>query len=633
MNDQGTRPQSLQEIEGDEIKGRENGTTHQLFSLEIEAALIGSLLRDNSYIKKICLLTSSDFYSQEHVEIFNTLMDHYQKNGKVDSLMLHDSMANRALSAKAMEYQNHSYSSANAPWQAQQLKNYSLRRQALQENSQQRKDILQGKGVYLSNVGKPLPLPSGRPSVMPFNYNMIPACIGNYIRDVTERYQCPPDFVAIAAICGLSGILGNKALVCPKANDDWTITPTQWGALIGRPSTMKTPSLQAALDPIYEIEKSINSQHEEHLSDYEIKLVIEGIKHKNKNKTLDRLVKNGEEEKAKLLLRETTDTTQPIKPRIAVNDCSIEKLGELLNENPNGLILIRDELSGWLAKLNQEECQGDRAFYLECFNGNGSYTFDRIIRGTTHIKNCTLSLIGGIQPSKLSQLIRGAIYGTNDDGLIQRMQLAVWPDDISSYEWIDRAPNAEARETYYATFQKIHDLNFGNESPKKFRFSYEAQILFIEWMNEIQQKARSKNIHPALEAYLIKMSKTVAGLALLFELVGEGKDAVSESSLAMALDFSEYLISHAERIFSIAGTAYIDNANLILNRKNKLPSPFTERDILRKGWTGMTDPKDVTDALTLLLEHRYIIEASPSSRSSNATARTFVWNELPEENS
>jgi hypothetical protein len=51
--------------------------------------------------------------------------------------------------------------------------------------------------------------------------------------------------------------------------------------------------------------------------------------------------------------------------RLVVNDSSVEKLGELLNENPNGLTLVRDELSGWLGKLSKEEFQSERAFYLE----------------------------------------------------------------------------------------------------------------------------------------------------------------------------------------------------------------------------------------------------------------------------
>lgn len=38
----------------------------------------------------------------------------------------------------------------------------------------------------------------------------------------------------------------------------------------------------------------------------------------------------------------------PTRQRLIVNDASVEKLGELLNENPNGMLLARDELIGWM---------------------------------------------------------------------------------------------------------------------------------------------------------------------------------------------------------------------------------------------------------------------------------------------
>ncbi len=65
-----------------------------------------------------------------------------------------------------------------------------------------------------------------------------------------------------------------------------------------------------------------------------------------------------------------------------VNDVSVEKLGELLKENPRGLLMVRDELAGFLANLERKEYQSDRAFYLTAFNGDDQFTYDRIERGT-----------------------------------------------------------------------------------------------------------------------------------------------------------------------------------------------------------------------------------------------------------
>ncbi|WP_375632844.1 DUF3987 domain-containing protein, partial [Bartonella sp. AA74HLJMH] len=87
-----------------------------------------------------------------------------------------------------------------------------------------------------------------------------------------------------------------------------------------------------------------------------------------------------------------------------VNDVSVEKLGELLKENPRGLLMVRDELAGFLANLERKEYQSDRAFYLTAFNGDDQFTYDRIERGTIFIPYVTLSMIGGIQPSRIIPL-------------------------------------------------------------------------------------------------------------------------------------------------------------------------------------------------------------------------------------
>ncbi len=117
----------------------------------------------------------------------------------------------------------------------------------------------------------------------------------------------------------------------------------------------------------------------------------------------------------------------PRRTRLIVNDATVEKLGELLNENPRGLLVVRDELPGLLAKLEDEAFQIDRAFYLEAFNGDASFKYDRIGRGTVEIEMATLSMVGGVQPARIAPIVRGAVTGSSADGLVQRLQLAVWP--------------------------------------------------------------------------------------------------------------------------------------------------------------------------------------------------------------
>ena len=98
-----------------------------------------------------------------------------------------------------------------------------------------------------------------------------------------------------------------------------------------------------------------------------------------------------------------------------------------------------------LVRLDRAGHENDRAFYCEAWNGAGAYTYDRIGRGTLHIRAACLSVLGGMQPGPLERYLRAVFAGRGDDGLLQRFQLAVWPDGGGRWQNVDRWPNAEAR--------------------------------------------------------------------------------------------------------------------------------------------------------------------------------------------
>lgn len=484
-----------------------------------------------------------------------------------------------------------------------------------------RRQLLENK-----NDNEPKPLPDALTSVIAFDLEMLPRSIRSYISDVADRQQCPVDFVAVTAVCGLAALLGRKALMRPKQYDDWTVTPNLWGAIIGRPSAMKSPAMKAALEPLRLIELEATKEYEHAKEEYQINKELAELKKASAQDKLKAAIKENKLVEAKFILQEASyGETPPIRKRLIVNDASVEKLGELLNENSNGLILVRDELSGWLAKLAREEHQTDRAFYIECFSGNGHFTYDRIGRGTIDIKNLTLSVIGGIQPSKINPLIRDSIRGVNDDGLVQRLQLTVWPNDIGSWEWVDRAPNEEARRSYIRAFNDLHTLHFEmeNENSHCFRFTPEAQELYITWLNEIRKIAGADDTHPALESHLLKMPETIASLALLFEIVDGGRESVGIEATTRALEWGDYLHSHAERLYSITINPGLANAHLILKRIDKLNNEFSARDIQRKGWAGLTEVREIEEALLCLVDYRHLtsLEIPPTTVGGRPTVK------------
>src|SRR5260370_12626204 len=69
------------------------------------------------------------------------------------------------------------------------------------------------------------------------------------------------------------------------------------------------------------------------------------------------------------------------------------------------------ELSAFLYTMKRPGHENDRAFYCEAWNGTGAYTYDRIGRGTLHIRAACLSVLGGIQPGPLERYLREVFAG------------------------------------------------------------------------------------------------------------------------------------------------------------------------------------------------------------------------------
>src|SRR5436190_23381871 len=165
-----------------------------------------------------------------------------------------------------------------------------------------------------------------------------------------------------------------------------------------------------------------------------------------------------------------------------------------MRENPYGLTLVRDEVTGWLRALEDIGNGADRSFYLQAMTGGVPFTYDRIERGTLFIPTLTLSIIGGIQPSPFERYVRDAVTGRdgNADGLLQRFQLSVYPDFKANTDYVDRDPDAKAYSDALSAFKRLADLaeTFGGEKAADesgmeyhlLRFDDEAQAFFAEWL-------------------------------------------------------------------------------------------------------------------------------------------------------
>ncbi len=465
---------------------------------------------------------------------------------------------------------------------------------------------------------EPQPLPEDMPAVPPFDFDCLPDTLRPWIKDIAERMQCPPDFPAIGAMIALGSVLGRKIGIRPKRHDDWLEIANLWGCIVGRPGLLKTPSLQQALVPLRRLVAAALERYEEESRKHDINSMLSAQSKKLVEETIKRHLKDNKKDDARVEaekhLKEARE--KPVCRRYEVNDSTIEKLGELLSENPSGLLLSRDELSGFLRSLDREDRAGDRAKFLEMWDGKGELTYDRIGRGTVRIPSNTLSILGGIQPDVLMAYVRDAVRGgTGNDGLLQRLQLFVWPDVSKEWHNVDRWPDTRAKNDAFAVFEYLDNITAEAVAAIKpedgipfLRFNDEAQACFDAWRAELEKKLRSDTEHPAFEAHLAKYRKLVPALALLIHLADRDTGSVSLDALNKALLWAEYLEAHARRIYSAVlrpDTAAARELAKHLQRGD-ISERFSLREIYRKGWAGLASKEDAQAATEILCDLGWI---------------------------
>ncbi len=296
--------------------------------------------------------------------------------------------------------------------------------------------------------------------------------------------------------------------------------------------------------------------------------------------------------------------------------------------------MVRDELAGFLANLERKEYQTDRSFYLTAFNGDDQFTYDRIGRGTIFIPNATISIIGGIQPARIIPIIQDMHRGINDDGLMQRFQMLIFPDERQEQLWVDRPPNQKAWETYQGVFRSLYDKPLGSPKyPITIRFSAEAQEMFREWWEDFQKRIKNGHFSASLKAHLLKMNQTIPTLTFIFELVEGGRFEINRDALEIALRWEKYLLSHAKRLYAAGDILTAERAKLIVERCDHLPDVFTARDIYRRCWRSLKDKEAVTQSLELLCCSNHLRKKFITHQTSGHLSAYYEWNPLVKTNS
>lgn len=220
-----------------------------------------------------------------------------------------------------------------------------------------------------------------------FPESLLPPLLARFAKTRAEMIGCDPSGIAMAAIAACGTVIRDTIELRMKKHDaGWKEHARLWVMLVGDPSRKKTPIMRAATKRVADLDAGLMGDYQRALQDY---------------------AENGQ------------SGTPPVPHRLRISDITMEAAAEICAHNPDGILAVQDELSGWFGGI--EKYSGgkggakDRSFWLQAFNG-GHYATDRIGRKAAFVENLSISIVGGVQPDP----IRRIMSDSSDDGLMQR---------------------------------------------------------------------------------------------------------------------------------------------------------------------------------------------------------------------
>lgn len=431
--------------------------------------------------------------------------------------------------------------------------------------------------------------PAAPAPFQPFPLGVLPEPLRRFVREGSTMIGCDPAYVALPLLPALASAIGNTHRIQIKRG--WTEPAIIWATTVGESGTAKSPAQELALRPIRRRQHDALSRHTEELAAYR----RERLAYEQALAAWKRNGKNVDPPEV---------PEEPLAERCWTDDTTTEALAVLLLKNPRGLLVARDELSGWFDFDRYSGKGSDAPRWLEMFGGR-PLIVDRKGSGSLYVPRASVSIAGGIQPRILNRVL-GEQHREN--GLLARMLVAHPPRRAKRWSEADISQDVEDDLSlvfdglFSFTAEKGED---GTERPRLVRLDPRAREVWIAWYNE--QAREQCDLTGDLAAAWSKLEGYAARFALVLHLArwvasaGSGASiqpgVVGVDSIEAGITLSRWFGAEAERAYGI----------LAETRESRDRRQLAEW-IERRG--GVVTARDLTHGMRVFRERSEAAEAA-----------------------
>jgi hypothetical protein len=453
------------------------------------------------------------------------------------------------------------------------------------------------------------PLP---PPALPLD--VFPGAWGGWMLAAAERAGAPVDYVAVSALTAIGAAIGNRRW--GQVREEWEHPPVLFSALVGDPSSGKSPAMRAVTTPIGELEETLNEDWRERQRDHAARVKEAKAQRAAWEKEAEAAVKKSY---APPRMPEAALDPDPLdRRRLIVDSVTTERLAAMVKANPAGLLLASDELARWLAgmdRYSKGSGGADRAFWLEA-HGGGRYTVDRVGKDevvAVVVRNLTVGVLGGIQPDRLA----AALLSGDDDGLAARF-LFTWPARVPP-----RPPEGVSQRAFIAAaLDRLVSLPWDSNRPVLLSFHARAEARMDALRAEVfEMEADAAGI---MRSWLGKLPGQAVRLAVIFahmrwtaapEHTPSPTFISAEDVEAAIALLTTYFLPMARRVFGSSALPEDErDARTLarwLLRQRAIPATVNARDLRHMtGGPSLPDASRMRAALDVLAECGWVRPAA-----------------------
>ena len=399
--------------------------------------------------------------------------------------------------------------------------------------------LVVGKNGGVSGNDAVLPsAPAGLPEAPPFPTDALPEAARRFVVEGAEAIDCTPDLLALPVLAVLSAGIGGSRVVQIKRS--WREGATLFLAVVASPGEKKTPAANAARRPVLKRQAEKRQEFKVKKEEHEREM--------REWKADCRDARSAGE-------TEPPPPSEPTMGRTYADDTTVESLVGILEDNPRGVLIYKDELTGWVRGMDQYRAAGkgaDRQHWLSVWS-NQPIVVDRKSRqgDPIYVERPWVSLVGGIQPAMLPEL-----GGSMEDGLLDRF-LFCYPKH-SHTDLSDAEIGVDTEAQYASLYDKLSSLRMvedeiGQEAPNVVSMSREARRLFKEIHDEMGTETLEPGFPLRLQGVWAKMRGYLARISLILAICRsvehDQPEQVEEDDVKNATRMVAYFKAHARRVF------------------------------------------------------------------------------------